>query len=62
MVDIALMSVIRQRLYDSVHDSYLGFGLPEQQDAAVVVLCVCNPNVGQNNQVVQTAFFVNNPG
>ena len=35
MVDIALMSVIRQRLYDSVHDSYLGFGLPEQQDAAV---------------------------
>ena len=35
LVDIALMSVIRQLLYDSVHDAYLGFGLPEQQNAAV---------------------------
>ena len=35
MVDIALMSVIRQRFYDAVHDPDLGFRLPQQQGTPI---------------------------
>ena len=35
MVDIALMSAIRNRPHDAVHDPGAGFRLPQQQSASV---------------------------